>query len=191
MKNSKEIPKFKSAFPRTLLVEIEGIISNINITTKHVASRDFTIFLKGEKIEIPYRIYWEVSTLSEDTLNDIQKLILACILTRHHNGFIREENLNKLFSSDAYWTIPFIIQLTGEYVVEILEFIFENFDLLDKQNVLRFILENKSYWQKTKQRIASYWNCYYRYGKNSKKGNYVGFRLIEKIESLEVENIEF
>ena len=91
--------------------------------------------------------------------------------------------MNQLLFSNEYWTIPFIIQLIGEYVLEILEFIWENFNSLNSKNIIYFISENEIYWFKTKQRISSYWDC--NYSHISKK-DYVGFKLIKRIEEISV-----
>lgn len=179
----EELEKLEHAFPESLRSDIKSLVSMINAKSKHSAHWGYKMHLDNQQIEIPTRIYWDESKLTLNALTDTGKLILACILTRHHNGYVREANLEKLVSSEKYWTIPYVIQLLGEYVIELLELIWEKFDKLHKENLIGFIHENESYWFKTKQRISSYWDCYHKY-KGNPKSEYVGFKLIERIEKL-------
>ena len=178
-----ELRKLKNAFPKQLMSDINFLASKINAKSEHLAHWGYEIYIEGENIEIPSRIYWDESKLKVNGLNDSHKMIIACILTRHNNGYVREKNLEKLIVSDQYWTIPYIIQLLGEYVIELLELVWNKFDSINKENLVKFITENETYWFKTKQRIASYWDCYHRY-KGKPKSDYIGFKLIERIENL-------
>lgn len=178
-----ELRKLKNAFPKHLIQEINFITSKISPKSDHSAHWGYEMCIEGEKIEIPSRIYWDVSKLKINDFTIIHKTIIACVLTRHHNGYIREENLEKLILSKQYWTIPYIVQLLGEYVIELLELVWDKFDSIDKENLVNFINENEAYWFKTKQRITSYWVCYHQH-KNTTKSVYVGFKLIEKIDHL-------
>jgi hypothetical protein len=38
---------------------------------------------------------------------------------RHHDGFGRQRQLKTLLDADEPWTAPFIVQLLGEYVIQI------------------------------------------------------------------------
>jgi hypothetical protein len=101
-------------------------------------------------------------------------------MTRHHDGHVREEYLRRVIKSKEKWVIPFIIQLTGEYVIEILNVIYENLEALDKVNVRKFITDNADYFKKNKDRIRSYWNCYY--SGPTGFSNYVGQQIINGLE---------
>ena len=60
------------------------------------------------------------------------------------------------------WEVPFVVQLVGEYVVEIIEVIESR--LTDEQQPLftAFVRENGVFIARTRQRLTSYWDCYYR-----------------------------
>ncbi|MCK8521058.1 hypothetical protein M0D21_05745 [Aquimarina sp. D1M17] len=178
-----ELSKLKNAFPKFLIPDINSLVSKINAKSEHSANWGYEMCIDGENIEIPSRIYWDESKLKINGLTDNHKMITACILTRHHNGYVREKNLEKLILSEKYWTIPYVIQLIGEYVIELLELIWEKFESINKENLVKFIIENETYWFKTKQRIASYWDCYHRY-EGKTKSDYIGFKLIDRIENL-------
>ncbi len=82
------------------------------------------LIFKNETLRIPYRLYFdEPNPELENTLTDKQKDILNCIYLRHHNGYLREKRLNLLSNKSEKWTVPFIMQLLGEYVYELLPII--------------------------------------------------------------------
>ncbi|GAA0893243.1 hypothetical protein GCM10009122_29220 [Fulvivirga kasyanovii] len=146
--------------------------------------------MNGERLEIPGRIYWEEHRLMESkSLNTEQLLALSCILTRHHNGYIRQKHLQYIIDSNLDWTIPYIVQLLGEYIIEIIQVLYTRFDQINKSNLKRFIQDNSFFWDLTKSRVISYWDCYYRKKSPGQvtgflKNDYPGFKVIDKIEGL-------
>ncbi|MDY8137459.1 hypothetical protein [Aquimarina sp. 2201CG5-10] len=179
-----ELKRLKNSFPKILENEIENLLLLIKVNSEHNAHWGYEFYLKNNPLEMPSRIYWEEHRLMRSyNLSKTARKILACILTRHHNGYIREKYLKQIIDSNEYWTLPYLVQLLGEYVAEILDSVWDNFDLVNSSHLVEFIQENEIYWHKTKQRIASYWDCYHRY-KNLPKEDYVGFKLINRIDEL-------
>lgn len=147
-------------------------------------SKDYyLVSVNDEVLQIPLRIYFD-QTISrgkmEYGLTDIQQLILDCIYTRHHDGYVRQERLERLIYSDQDWVVPFKIQLLGEYVFEIIKVLNENINEKNISLYQNFILENKEYWCKTKDRVISYWNVYYKQHFPERSG-YPGFQIIKKL----------
>ena len=121
------------------------------------------VILNGEQLSIPYRVYLlkpEPDHIS--TLTNIQQLILSAVLSRSSNGFVREKCVRELLQSDEPWIPPFVLQLLGEYVLPIIRVVEEHSAVLKRREYCRFVIENPAFFQLLKQRIASYWNCYYR-----------------------------
>lgn len=121
------------------------------------------ILLNGKQLSIPYRVYLlepEPDRLS--ALTDIQQLILSAILSRSNNGFVREKCVRELLRSDEPWIPPFVLQLLGEYVLPIIRVVEDQSTVLKRPEYRRFVIENPAFFQLLKQRITSYWNCYYR-----------------------------
>jgi hypothetical protein len=76
----------------------------------------------------------------------------------------------------------FVIQLAGEYVVEILNVIYNSLPALDTPIYREFLHNNPTFLGLTGQRIASYWDCYYR---GHRQQEYVGFKILEFFRSLQ------
>ncbi|MDF2535769.1 MAG: hypothetical protein K0R18_1928 [Bacillales bacterium] len=128
-------------------------------------SDEFTIYkLEDSILRIPYRIYLnEVSDKIINKLSFQQKEILYCIYTRSDNGYIREKYLKALMEEHfANWSIPFIVKLCDEYVVDILELVFNERKDKDNIRLKKFCEENMKSFCKSYSRMISYWNEFYR-----------------------------
>ena len=171
-----------SAFPQALRHDVVRVVSVLP-TAFHSCSATFRTTIGDEALIIPYRVYYDRKAISFGSLTSLQQVVLGCVLTRHHDGFVRGESLGRIISRKESWIPPFVIQLVGEYVVEILEAIHNNLSSLDSTVYAAFLNDNISFWETTKQRVVSYWDCYYRRTWKHRE-DYVGFRIIEHLDSV-------
>lgn len=137
--------------------------------------------MNGNIIKIPYRIYFVDAKIPKKAdLTDIQKEILYCIYTRSCDGYIREKYLRELLKIDFdYCVIPFIIKLSDEYIVEILQIIYNKLKTRNNDDIKQFCLENKNVINKSYSRMISYWNEFYR-SKESDFNKYIGRKLFRE-----------
>ena len=141
--------------------------------------RFIEVRVDGEELVIPYRIYHLDHEDVFADLTETQSILYSCLLTRHHDGHVRQRHLERILSVHEPWIAPFVVQLTGEYVIEILEGVEAYLPTLDPALYGRFIRDNQAYFQTTQARMISYWDCYYRrLYKNP--SDYVGFRILAK-----------
>lgn len=172
------------SFPTFLETEVAEIIEVLTFKQNVLSPDQFEVTILGEIIKIPPRVYFdELSENKIQNLSDIQKEILSCIFTRHHDGYVREKYLKKIILSESKWVTPYVFQLIGEYVIEILTVIYENLEKLDRKTYSKFLNDNNLFFAKTKQRVRSYWNCYY-YNANQEYNNYVGKKIIDYFDEL-------
>lgn len=171
--------ELQKAFPSFLQDDINNITERINLMTELPANGGFEVSLGNELIFIPYRHYLEkiYNNHQEFFLSDRQNTIISCFLTRHHNGLIRESSLKKIIRCHDNWVVPFVMQLLGEYVIEILDVIYKNLDNLNMSIYTDFIKNNPQFYKLTKDRVISYWSCYYRWVYKYRK-DYVGFKIL-------------
>ncbi|MCF3106007.1 hypothetical protein IPZ58_31205 [Streptomyces roseoverticillatus] len=158
-----------SAFPHAFAGDVEHVMA---VTPDATMSSNglFQVEVRGESLTIPTRIYNDVpSTESIRALTVTQQTILHCLYTRHHDGRVRQRHLEQVTGSNEPWVAPFVVQLAGEYVVEILEAISRTLpDLTVPHSAQRriygdFIARNLAFFARTQRRVASYWSCYYRW----------------------------
>lgn len=91
----------------------------------------FSVRVDNENVSIPYRIYHDPAFIDTARLTTGQTELLDCLLTRHHSGFVREKHLARIICCHHDWIPPFVVQLVGEYVIQILHVIQTNLCNLD------------------------------------------------------------
>ena len=166
------------AFPDRLIPIVDSLSQLLLPPAEHACSRPFQILCAGETLLIPGRIYLSVpSESSFRSLRPAESSIVACWFTRHHDGHVRERFLRTLRAFDCDWIISYIVALCGEYVVEILRYIWEVRDRFDRLALGRFLSDNPLFYARTRSRIVSYWDCYYR-SSSPRFGDYVGSHLL-------------
>ncbi len=156
-----------AAFPEALADDVRAALSVV--PPGRPCARWFRVSAAGEKLAVPLRLYSpEPPAGWEDGLTAGQSAILGCIYTRHHDGFVRQRWIRRVARLDEPWAAPYVVQLVGEYVPEIM------LEILDALPELllpgsparalygRFVAENPAYFAHTERRVISYWNCYWR-----------------------------
>jgi hypothetical protein len=114
------------AFPARLAPVVTGVAASFpkapwppHGSVTETGSRTWPgLVVAGEPVVIPDRIY-NPSPRFFRRLGHVEKLVVAGIYSRHHDGFVRQRWLGMLLEADEPWVAPFIIQLLCEYVIEI------------------------------------------------------------------------
>lgn len=109
------------AFPSSVRDDVLTMISVLPENPHGIGH--FQIHVNGEKLEIPFRVYHNPVLISVRKLSVFQRHLVDCILTRHNDGHVRENHLVKIIGSNQAWVPAYVIQLLGEYVVEIQQLI--------------------------------------------------------------------
>lgn len=123
----------------------------------------YTEFIvNNEMVQIPYRIYYnQVYSKKIETLTEIQKIIYYCILTRHHNGYLREKYVRLLLQTKyPQWVMPFIIKMCDDYVLEIVTAIYEFLKNKDNTALKEFCAVNKRVVRNNYDRMLNFWYEY-------------------------------
>ena len=171
-----------NAFPKDLAADVTRLAAVLDPQVGYPNVKPFSVECEREAIQIPYRIYRPVipgEVFAELPPRD--GLIAACWFTRHHDGHVRERFVRALPTFGHSWVVAYVVTICGEYVVELLEYIWERRDLFDRAVLARWLFENEAFHARTRSRIVSYWDCYYRRQCPS-FDSYVGSRLIDFFE---------
>ena len=131
------------------------------------ALKSFEVSVGSEIISIPYRIYSDDLEHVAVDADTPQATVRDCLASRHHDGFVRQRHLRELLRHFDPIVVPYVVQLTGEYVLEILQDIADWTQATSDSVAVRtafgeFLAANPSYYLTTTRRITSYWSCYYR-----------------------------
>jgi len=148
-----------------------------NITIR-VTIDNISYCLGQTHLSFPYRLYaYEVEDCVLLKLNDIERTILHCIYTRSCDGYIREKHIKALLASDfPEWSIPYIVKVCDEYVIEILQTVYDNLKNKNTDIFKQFCKDNWGTFCKSYNRMISYWNEFYR-DVYYKYEDYVGCKL--------------
>jgi len=162
----KDASQLARGFPAVLYRDIEAVVA-ILPEPRHVhTARGQLVSVAGEDLELPSRIYND--PLPVDVIGDlggVAELITGCVYSRHHDGYVRESACVTILSSAEPWVVPYVVQLLGEYVVEICALILTRLSaqsMFDSTAYRDFVAANPAYFELTRQRAISYWSCYYR-----------------------------
>lgn len=167
----------KNAFPASLETKVVRLAPLLTKSPLHPPSEPFTVHCEGAALKIPYRNYYEVITREEfAACDDLERLVAACWLTRHHDGHTREAFLRRLPAYDSPWVIAYVVALCGEYVIEILDYVWTERNRFNSIALQQWLRENETFYARTRKRIVSYWDCYYR-SSSPLFENFVGGRL--------------
>lgn len=173
------------AFPTNLRVQAEKSCKSL-FRNSVPGSKDwrscFSVNVADEQIIVPSRVYFETIPMSFNLLKGDEKLIQECIWTRHHIGYKRQSALAEIIPANRAWTIPFVVFLVGEYVIEILDVIFDRIDEIDDKKLAEFLAKNPKFHLLTRERVVSYWDVYYR--RDIRRGDYVGFKILSHFQKV-------
>ncbi|MFI9561455.1 hypothetical protein [Nonomuraea endophytica] len=161
-------PAALAAFPAALADDVCAVTQTVPEAHLQPAG-SCSAWVDGEQLTIPYRLYNREP--DEDlgaNLSAVQAKILHCLYTRHHDGRVRQRHLGQIIDATDPWIAPFVVQLIGEYVLDIVISIKDGLADLDlrgsphHQAYGRFAADNPAFLFLTSQRVASYWDRYYR-----------------------------
>lgn len=144
----------------------------------YVSKNEETYSLHCDTIIFPYRVYF-IEPVNEIVakLDDSKRLILHCIYSRSCNGYIREKHIKALLSIDfPDWSVPYILKVCDEYVIEILQLVYENLKEKNTEVIKQFCANNWKSFCKSYNRMISYWNEFYRHD-CYRFENYIGRKL--------------
>lgn len=148
----------------------------------------FTVRSEGQSVLIPARLRFASEKLPL-TESDPAWPFARALQTRSTDGFERQRAARDLVIDLQPWGAPFVVALIGEYIVEILDDIAAALTPYSARTLGNFIVDNGAYWQTIRQRVASYWNVYYRANASSElrrpyqRDEYIGFKLVQRIEA--------
>jgi hypothetical protein len=175
----------ENAFPTCVRGPVQRVVARLPVSPFDLGT--FAVRVDGEELQIPQRIYPEPPVDVAASFEGLERDVFACLYTRHHDGYVRQRHLRTIINLTHSWVAPFVVQLVGEYVVEILVDIQAGLSDLDRvgsdqhAQYGRFARDNAAFIDLTAQRATSYWNCYYRQHFPN-RADYPGFALIESLK---------
>jgi hypothetical protein len=151
------------AFPAALAGTLAGLLPALASSALHAPSGTFVVRQDGKVLQMPVRTYYpREPLLACTTLPGDAGVMALCLGARHHDGHLREHCVKQLLLQQQAWSVPFVVHLCGEYVLEIVESIGAALPAWNADALARYLQENPAYLDTLERRAISYWNCYYR-----------------------------
>ncbi|MEV6196223.1 hypothetical protein AB0M19_27945 [Streptomyces sp. NPDC051920] len=176
------------AFPAELASDVEAVMA-VMPDSRLQPHAPFSVAVEGRQVLIPGRLYNdEPPTDRVAALSSRRQQLLHCLYSRHCDGMVRQRHLEKVVGSTDPWVVPFVVQLVGEYVLEILVVICDELrDLAAPGSgghlaYGQFLVDNPAFFARTQRRVVSYWSCYYRSAYASFRG-YPGCTVLDLLRS--------
>ncbi len=155
---------YQAVFPAALQPAASALLRLLPAVHPAPLRQGFSVLVHGEALSPPLRIYCSEGALDSAiaaSTGDARTLAL-CFGTRHCYGQVREACVRQLLPMDRPWVVPFVVQMLGEYVVEIVQAIAVDLSETDPVRFANFVSENAPFMATTRRRATSYWACYYR-----------------------------
>jgi hypothetical protein len=201
-----------NAFPKALRLEAEHpvrlLLTKVSLPER-MFQADFNVRLNAEMVSIPLRLYGDsfssefrnekkvrlyASMATMEGLSPTQSLVMSCLLTRHDNGFVREDALCRIIGASEIFVASFVAQLASEYVYEILLQVWLRLDQLSPAIYGALFRDNPDWLIKLRQRMISYWDHYYRWDDytsieggthRSWRDPYIGFAIFDAFQHMQ------
>jgi len=101
------------------------------------------VIVHGKTVQIPKRIHFlglaEEKLKAQGTLSSA----IQCLCTRTTDGYRRQASLQCILNVNEPWSIPFVVLLAGEYVLEIIDDMVASIPVLDRAAYVNFVHENR------------------------------------------------
>jgi hypothetical protein len=176
-----------AAFPLELASDAEAVRAVMPVS-RFQPHAPFSVVVEGQQVSIPGRLYSDKPPPEAvASLSPRQRQLLCCLYSRHHDGMVRQRHLEKVVGCTDPWVVPFVVQLVGEYVVEILAVILDELRDLAAPGTNghlaygQFIVDNPAFFERTQRRVVSYFSLYYRHNYASR--DYPGFALLDVLRT--------
>jgi hypothetical protein len=159
-----------------LRADVDASLSVMPPAEHRTVESDRRVRIGSEEVAILGRIYHPEPSQGLSDLTRLQKTILSSLYTRHHDGFVRERHVRQILEADHPWVPAFVLQLLGEYVVQIAETVGNQVATLPQQTYKTFAHANPEYMSLLRRRVVSYWSEYYR---ATPLREYAGYRALD------------
>ncbi len=178
---------FQSAFPHALERDAAALEERLELRSLCPTGRFMTPEEQrswrlpgGEALRFPYRVYLPDSPDAAG-LPPVQAAMLHCLFSRSCDGYVRQRHIQALLDGEPpEWALPYIVEVCGEYVVQILDLVYSRLRDRDTSSYAELCRLNLPHFLYVHARMISYWNEFYRWGTCRRYRDYVGRALFQQ-----------
>lgn len=172
------LARVTAGFPREIASKLSAWpVTDAGPLVSDIAMEPVTVC--GEEVRIPYGVCFGAPELS-DAQSPLEKAMIHCVYTRHHDGYRREAHVEQVLLSPSVWAAPYLMRLLGAPVVQIIERIESGLTDAWVGQLRDFAGENEDFMRLTRARARSYW-WFYRHQFRTVE-DYPALRILSRLE---------
>lgn len=135
----------------------------------------------GQGVQIPTRLNFPRLSAGSERLSGLSEPAL-CLVSRATDGFLRQSAATTITTLRSEWAAPFVATLLGDYVVEVVEVVWDALPGFDQALYANFVRENRTAVRTIRAQATSYWNAYYR-DRFPEKRDYPALKALHQLET--------
>lgn len=167
----------------------EIVANNLEVIESLAASAFLSTLLspipvqfEGATLIVPRRGYYSVELVDAAIGgSDDGAIVAACLGARSHDGYLRQLSIEALLREPRPWSVPYLVEAVGEYVVEILQVLEGRLPGEFGSHFAAYLIANEDHFSRLCRQCVSYWNEFDRYryeGLYPDWNTYPGARII-------------
>lgn len=140
------------------------------------------VLFEGTELALPYRVYYTVEVVDRAMSTDSDgAVVAACLGSRSNDGYLRQRSMELLVSQPRPWSVPYVVEALGDYVVQILAVMDGRLPKSLEPAFGEYLVANRNRFLRLSRRCVSYSTEYY--GRTS-WSSYPGSRVIAELVAM-------
>jgi hypothetical protein len=153
------------AFPYPIAILHGGLIDSLAATALWKAwESPEPVAFGDEVLMMPQRLdYSPAAVDAAMSSSGDSAVVAACLGTKSYDGYLRQRSIEALLANPRAWSIPYLVDALGDYVLEILQ-VMEGYvpGELEK-DYAEYLVANEERFVRLCRRCVSYWNEFDRF----------------------------
>jgi hypothetical protein len=157
------------AFPSSIAIANGELIDDLRATALLTICGDPDLVALGEEVlMMPPRLYYSpIAIDAAISLSGDSAVVAACLGSRHGDGYIRQRSIEALVADPRAWSIPYIVDALGEYLLEILQVMGGRVPGNLEKEYAEYLVANEDRFLRLCRKCVSYWNEFDRFRNRS------------------------
>jgi len=171
------------AFPAEVSADNIKLIERIAASSfLNIWQEPDVVLYQGTELALPYRVYYTVDVVDRAmSIVSDGAVVAACLGSRSNDGYLRQRSVELLVSQPRPWSVPYMVEALGDYVVQILEVMDGRLPKSLEPAFGEYLVANQDRFLRLSRRCVSYSTEYYR---RTSWNSYPGSRVIAELVAM-------
>ncbi len=153
------------AFPSSIAIPNAELINDLAATASLPVWDDPDLVELGQEVLLmPPRLYYSAAVVDAAmSLTGDRAIVAACLGTKSNDGYLRQRSIETLVANPRDWSIPYLVDALGDYVLEILQVMDGRVPGELESKYAEYLVANEERFLRRCRRCVSYWNEFDRF----------------------------